>query len=154
MADQDDEVRVVDGMVDVVAIRDRRGAHVHLIPWAHRSPTLDLCTEGLPLADELPECQLGSIQITYGAEQEAEGCALLSMTPLPIMVSQNGMPISSTNCRSMLDVSLRFAPAPITSSGWLHACAAEGRRMLVSAVRQISTVRRLSLPSEWTQSLH
>ena len=50
-------------------------------------------------------------------EQGAEGGALLSMTPLPIMVSQKGTPISSTNCRSMLDVSLRFAPAPITSSG-------------------------------------
>ena len=71
------------------------------------------------------------------------------MTPLPIMVSQNGMPISSTNCRSMLDVSLRFAPAPITSSGWLHACAANRGSMMVSAGCQVSTVRGLSfVPSK------
>ena len=34
VADEDDEVRVVDGAVDVVAVADRRGAHVHAMPCA------------------------------------------------------------------------------------------------------------------------
>lgn len=45
------------------------------------------------------------------------------MTPLPIWLSTQGILVSSTKRRSMLDVILRFAPAPITSSGCLHACA-------------------------------
>ena len=60
----------------------------------------------------------------------ARGCARLSMTPLPIMVSQKGMRISSTNWRSMLDVSLRFAPAPMTNSGWVQAWAAEEEKKM------------------------
>jgi len=78
-------------------------------------------------ADEGRRRGLGGVlqsAAAWRAGRGRQGPARLSMTPLPIMVSQNGMPISSTNFRSMLDVSLRFAPAPMTSSGWEHACRA------------------------------
>lgn len=55
MADQDDEVRVVDGVVDVVAIRDRRGAHVHLIPWTRAQTVLSFCAKAWPQHDVLPQ---------------------------------------------------------------------------------------------------
>ena len=51
-----------------------------------------------------------------------EGSARESITPFPIWVSQKGSPVESTSWRSMLLVILRFAPAPITSSGCLAAC--------------------------------
>lgn len=45
------------------------------------------------------------------------------MTPLPIWDSTQGILVRSTNWRSMLEVILRLAPAPITSSGCLETCA-------------------------------
>ena len=46
-----------------------------------------------------------------------------SMTPLPIWLSTQGILVSSTNLRTMLEVILRLAPAPTTSRGCLHACS-------------------------------
>jgi hypothetical protein len=51
------------------------------------------------------------------AAQPSQSGWASSTTPLPIWVLRNGMPVRSTNARSISDVSLRFAPAPIISSG-------------------------------------
>ena len=50
------------------------------------------------------------------AQPRNSGCRS-SSTPLPIWVVTKGMPVLSTNSPSILLVILRFAPAPMTSTG-------------------------------------
>ena len=69
-----------------------------------------------------------------------------SNTPLPIWVVMKGTPVLSTNSRSILHVSFRLAPAPITRTGLL-ACSiiataalmalysAIGRRTVLAGIR-------------------
>ena len=55
------------------------------------------------------------------AEREAlprKSGSLSSRTPLPIWVLMKGIPVLSTNARSIRAGSLRLAPAPIRSSGF------------------------------------
>ena len=89
--------------------------------------------------------QANSIQVLDLCRWYDIGRARLSMTPLPCCVSQKGMPTASTKWRSMLDVILRFAPAPITSSGCRAVCAqiATG---FIQQVRSAPMQRKLSAP--------
>ena len=75
-------------------------------------------------------------------------CSRASMTPLPIWLSTQGILVSSTKRRSMLDVILRFAPAPITRSGCLHACAQKKENDLFMLSSQLRADQTPGPPQE------